>query len=161
MSDPAKFGLTAALAHGGLAVKGRRLDPDGQFNKFDYTLNEKLWRFWRAECENDADEIVELLRRLNTRSDIATLHGIPAPEFIHRSGIRGGAARAAVSRARSSMPTGLPFPLTSTSFRFRRAARSATGRTSSRRRNMCGKKSFRRRSEIRSWLIRRVVEQRL
>lgn len=79
MRDPAKFGLTAALAHGGLAVKGRRLELDGQVTKFDYTLNEKLWRFWWVECDNDVDEIVQLLRRLNTRPDFATLHGAPAP----------------------------------------------------------------------------------
>jgi hypothetical protein len=110
VSDPENFGLTAARARGGVAVKGRRFDSDGQFTKFDYSLNVKLWQFWYVECENDSDKIADLLRRLNTQPEFATLHGVPAPgirptQWQPRwSSESHGDSRTLLDAARSSIP---------------------------------------------------------
>ena len=77
MSDTATF--TILQAHRGDAVKHRTRSAHGQVTRSDPTLNESLWRMWRAKVEADADQIVRLLRWLAPRQDLATVHGIAAP----------------------------------------------------------------------------------
>jgi hypothetical protein len=74
-----EISITVLQAQRGFAVKTRSRSAHGKETKSDPTLNESLWRMWRARVEADADQIVRLLRRLASRQDLATVHGIAAP----------------------------------------------------------------------------------
>ena len=69
-------------AHGRKAVKRRLLEPDGDLVKSDHTLFVKMWLMANVSVPNDADSVAELLREINSRSDIATVHGAVAPGII-------------------------------------------------------------------------------
>ena len=69
-------------AHGKKAVKRRLLEPNGDLVKFDHTLFVKMWLMANVSVPNDADLVAELLRKINSRSDIATVHGAVAPGII-------------------------------------------------------------------------------
>ena len=62
-------------AHGKKAVKRRLLEPDGAIVKSDHTLFVKMWLMANVSRPNDADSVAEFLREINSRSDIATVHG--------------------------------------------------------------------------------------
>jgi hypothetical protein len=70
--------LTVLKALHGLAVKKRTL-AHGKLVKSDPTLSEKLWRLAKVLLTADADHIVQFLRRMARRQDLATAHGVPAP----------------------------------------------------------------------------------
>ena len=71
---------------GGFAVKTRSRSAHGKETKSDPTLNEGLWRMWRAKVEADADQIVRLLSRLAPRQDLATAQEIRPPGLLQTMG---------------------------------------------------------------------------
>jgi hypothetical protein len=71
--------ITVVQAQRGLAVKRRTRSADGEEAKSDPTLSESFWRMARVPLEADPDRMVRFLRRMTTRQDLATVHGVPAP----------------------------------------------------------------------------------
>jgi hypothetical protein len=74
------FGIAVLKpSHDRKAVKRRLLEPNGDLVKSDHTLFVKMWFMANVSVRNDADSVAELLRGINPRSDIATVHGAVAP----------------------------------------------------------------------------------
>ena len=71
-----RFGISVLKpSHGRKAVKRRLLEPNGTIVKSDHTLFVKMWLMANVSVPNDADSVAGLLRGINPRSDIATVHG--------------------------------------------------------------------------------------
>ena len=77
MSD---FGLALLKpAQGQKAVKRRLLEPNGTIVKSDHTLFVKMWFMANVSRSHDADSVAELLLEINSRPDVASVHGAVAP----------------------------------------------------------------------------------
>jgi hypothetical protein len=75
-----RFGISVLKpSHGRKAIKRRLLEPNGALVKSDHTLFVKMWLMANVSVPNDADSVAELLRDINSRSDIVTVHGAVAP----------------------------------------------------------------------------------
>jgi hypothetical protein len=74
-----EISITVLQARRGLAVKKRARSAHGEVTKADAAQTESHWRMARVGLEADVDRIVRFLRRLATRKDLATVHGVPAP----------------------------------------------------------------------------------
>jgi hypothetical protein len=78
-----RFGVSVLKpAQGKKAVKRRLLEPNGALVKSDHTLFVKMWLMANVSVPNDADSVAELLRGINPRPDIVTVHGAVAPGII-------------------------------------------------------------------------------
>ena len=105
------FGLALLKpAQGQKAVKRRLLEPNGTIVKSDHTLFVKMWFMANIHRPLDADLVAELLREINPRSDVATVHGAVAPGIIPSelqprwSSESRGAARTLLDVERSYIP---------------------------------------------------------
>jgi hypothetical protein len=106
-----RFGISVLKpSHGRKAVKRRLLEPNGTIVKSDHTLFVKMWLMANVSVPNDADSVAGLLRGINSRPDLTTVHGavasgIAPSELQPRwSGENRGGARTLLEADRSYIP---------------------------------------------------------
>jgi hypothetical protein len=77
------FGIAVLKpANGRDAVKRRLLEPNGTIVKSDHTLFVKMWLMANVRIPDNPDSVAEFMRKINSRSDLMTVHGAVAPGII-------------------------------------------------------------------------------